>query len=99
MGSYVYVPMPWAKFTPGRGGIRRVTRSRVTIDRPEQERNRDRVRFFRPLPPIPRDVWGYQSLGQTRTVDAHACRLRKKLGGERWVVSVRGVGYRLVAAE
>lgn len=45
-----------------------------------------------------RDVWGYASLGQTRTVDAHACRLRKKLGGSRWVVSVRGVGYRLVDA-
>ena len=43
-----------------------------------------------------RDVWGYRSLGATRTVDAHACRLRKKLGGPRWVVSVRGVGYRLV---
>ena len=46
-----------------------------------------------------RDVWGYISLGSTRTVDAHACRLRKKLGGPRWVVSVRGVGYRLVDAE
>jgi DNA-binding response OmpR family regulator len=45
-----------------------------------------------------RDVWGYLSAGQTRTVDAHACRLRKKLGGKRWVVSVRGVGYRLVDA-
>src|SRR3954466_3143031 len=45
-----------------------------------------------------RDVWGYRSLGQTRTVDAHACRLRKKLGGSRWMVSVRGVGYRLVDA-
>jgi DNA-binding response OmpR family regulator len=45
-----------------------------------------------------RDVWGYRSLGATRTVDAHACRLRKKLGGQRWVVSVRGVGYRLVDA-
>jgi DNA-binding response OmpR family regulator len=45
-----------------------------------------------------RDVWGYLSLGQTRTVDAHACRLRKKLGGPRWIVSVRGVGYRLVEA-
>jgi DNA-binding response OmpR family regulator len=45
-----------------------------------------------------RDVWGYRSLGATRTVDAHACRLRKKLGGERWIVSVRGVGYRLVDA-
>jgi DNA-binding response OmpR family regulator len=45
-----------------------------------------------------RDVWGYLAMGQTRTVDAHACRLRKKLGGARWVVSVRGVGYRLVDA-
>jgi DNA-binding response OmpR family regulator len=45
-----------------------------------------------------RDVWGYLSQGATRTVDAHACRLRKKLGGGRWVVSVRGVGYRLVDA-
>ena len=44
-----------------------------------------------------RDVWGYLSVGQTRTVDAHACRLRKKLSGSgrSWVVNVRGVGYRL----
>jgi DNA-binding response OmpR family regulator len=46
-----------------------------------------------------RDVWGYLAMGATRTVDAHACRLRKKLGGARWIVSVRGVGYRLVEAE
>jgi DNA-binding response OmpR family regulator len=43
-----------------------------------------------------RDVWGYLAIGATRTVDAHACRLRKKLGGRRWIVSVRGVGYKLV---
>jgi DNA-binding response OmpR family regulator len=47
-----------------------------------------------------RDVWGYAAVGVSRTVDAHACRLRKKLGeagaGRRWVVNVRGVGYRLV---
>jgi DNA-binding response OmpR family regulator len=44
-----------------------------------------------------RDVWGYLSPGQTRTVDAHACRLRGKLSasGRSWVVNVRGVGYRL----
>ena len=44
-----------------------------------------------------RDVWGYLSEGTSRTVDAHACRLRKKLG-PRYVLSVRGVGYRLVEA-
>ena len=44
-----------------------------------------------------RDVWGYLSPGATRTVDAHACRLRRKLsGGARpYVLNVRGVGYRL----
>jgi DNA-binding response OmpR family regulator len=46
-----------------------------------------------------RDVWGYMAAGKTRTVDAHACRLRKKLGRGRWVIAVRGIGYRLVEAE
>jgi DNA-binding response OmpR family regulator len=47
-----------------------------------------------------RDVWGYISMGNTRTLDAHACRLRKKLrpSTRRWVVNVRGVGYRLTDA-
>jgi len=45
-----------------------------------------------------RDVWGFVAMGNTRTLDAHACRLRKKLGaegGRPWVLNVRGVGYRL----
>jgi DNA-binding response OmpR family regulator len=47
-----------------------------------------------------RDVWGYRSLGASRTVDAHACRLRRKLSGRgrRYVVNARGVGYRLTEA-
>jgi DNA-binding response OmpR family regulator len=47
-----------------------------------------------------RDVWGYLSMGNTRTLDAHACRLRKKLtpSGRPWVVNVRGVGYKLTEA-
>ena len=45
-----------------------------------------------------RDVWGYRSMGATRTLDSHACRLRQKLGtaGDKFVVNVWGVGYRLV---
>jgi DNA-binding response OmpR family regulator len=45
-----------------------------------------------------RSVWGFRSMGATRTLDSHACRLRQKLGadGDRFVVNVWGVGYRLV---
>jgi DNA-binding response OmpR family regulator len=46
-----------------------------------------------------RAVWGYRSGGSTRTVDSHASRLRRKLapdGPRRWVISVWGVGYRLI---
>ena len=46
-----------------------------------------------------RDVWGFRSEPRTRTLDAHACRLRRKLGqagAAGHVVNVRGVGYRLV---
>jgi DNA-binding response OmpR family regulator len=44
-----------------------------------------------------RDVWGFLSPGNTRTLDAHACRLRRKLNPSTrpWVVNVRGVGYKL----
>jgi DNA-binding response OmpR family regulator len=45
-----------------------------------------------------RTVWGFRSMGSTRTLDSHACRLRQKLGadGDKYVVNVWGVGYRLV---
>ncbi len=45
-----------------------------------------------------REVWGYRATGATRTVDSHACRLRRKLaraGAEGWVCSAWGVGYSL----
>ena len=47
-----------------------------------------------------RTIWGYRSIGATRTLDSHACRLRRKLGlhGDRFVVNVWGVGYRLLDA-
>jgi len=46
-----------------------------------------------------REVWGYRSLGRTRTVDSHASRLRRKLarpGAGPFVINEWGVGYRLL---
>jgi len=44
------------------------------------------------------DVWGYESVIDTRTVDTHIRRLREKLGvAADLVETVRGFGYRMVA--
>jgi DNA-binding response OmpR family regulator len=45
-----------------------------------------------------RGVWGFMAMGQTRTLDSHAFRLRQKLNrsGDKFVINVWGVGYRLV---
>ncbi len=44
-----------------------------------------------------RDVWEYDSLIDTRTVDTHMRRLREKLGpAAKHLDTVRGVGYRFV---
>lgn len=47
-----------------------------------------------------RSIWGFRAHGSTRTLDSHACRLRHKLGdhGDRYIVNVWGVGYRLIDA-
>ena len=43
------------------------------------------------------DVWDYDALVTTRTVDTHIRRLREKLGSTagEYIETVRGVGYRL----
>ena len=46
------------------------------------------------------DVWGYDSsIGSARTVDVHVRHLREKLEDDpaqpRWLVTVRGIGYKL----
>jgi two-component system response regulator ResD len=47
-----------------------------------------------------RDVWNFNTMGRTRTLDSHASRLRRKLDptGHRFVSNVWGVGYRLLPA-
>lgn len=40
-------------------------------------------------------VWGYDFIGDTRTVDMHVQRLRKKLGLDNVIKTVFGVGYRM----
>ena len=53
-------------------------------------------------PQLLRDVWGFQSLTRTRTLDTHASRLRTKLRGaglHGWVSNLWGVGYRLLPEE
>ena len=43
------------------------------------------------------DVWDYDSMIDTRTVDTHMRRLREKLGeAAKYLDTVRGVGYRFV---
>lgn len=40
-------------------------------------------------------VWGYDYIGETRTLDSHVQRLRRKLGWEDKIKTVYKIGYRL----
>ncbi|MBW7453094.1 response regulator transcription factor [Paenibacillus sepulcri] len=44
-------------------------------------------------------VWGYDYMGETRTVDIHVQKIRKKLGWEERIKTVYKYGYRLEAHE
>ena len=43
-------------------------------------------------------IWGYEYAGDTRTVDVHIRRLRKKINAD-YIATVRGVGYKFVKME
>ena len=46
-----------------------------------------------------REVWGFRSLGRTRTLDSHASRLRRRLAQASetpYVINEWGIGYRLM---
>ena len=42
-----------------------------------------------------REVWGYASGAESRTVETHLAALRQRLGDRRYIVTVRGTGYRV----
>ena len=44
-------------------------------------------------------LWGMEFEGETRTVDAHIGRIRKKLGFENVIKTIPRIGYRLEAEE
>ena len=44
-------------------------------------------------------VWGGTYMGDTRTLDSHIQRLRRKLGWERYIKTVFRIGYRLEEGE
>ncbi|MDR2363813.1 MAG: response regulator transcription factor [Spirochaetaceae bacterium] len=47
-----------------------------------------------------REVWGFDYIGETRTVDIHIRTLRKKLGSAgRYILTVRQVGYKIGESE
>ncbi len=59
-------------------------------------RNRN-IALFRDQ--IYEEVWGGEYDGESRTVDIHIQRLKKKLGWEDSIIAVRKIGYRLEVGE
>lgn len=58
----------------------------------------DRRGRVQPREALMRDVLGYQTTGDSRTVDSHIRRLRDKLGSAAHLIeTIRGFGYRISA--
>ena len=47
------------------------------------------------------NIWGYDFIGESRALDVHIRSLRKKLNddGEKYIKTIRSVGYRFVEKE
>jgi two-component system response regulator RegX3 len=89
--------------------VRNLTGSRNGESLPFTRRETEILRYLQANSerPVPRDellakVWGYgRTLGiETRTVDIHVAKLRRKIEPNpalpRYLVTVRGAGYRLI---
>lgn len=84
-----------------------VTRHVVTVSRKPIELTATEFRLLKVLAErrgrvqsreqLLQDVWHYDNIIDTRTVDTHMRRLREKLGkAARYLDTVRGVGYRFI---
>lgn len=49
---------------------------------------------------ILQEIWGYDYLGETRTLDMHIKSIRKKLGDDGskpvYISTIRGIGYQFM---
>ena len=91
VGSGAALMVPWRALWKARSSARQMEYNLLV------HLARDSRRVFRSQELL-RAVWGYKAPGSTRTLDSYASRLRRKLAaqGERWVINVRGVGFRLI---
>jgi DNA-binding response OmpR family regulator len=87
-------------------GRRRITRSGEVVEVTPAEYNLLMLFLQNVDRPLTRDAilnvaWGYDCNPNTRTVDAHVCRLRQKLepnpAAPRHFLTIHGVGYRFLA--
>jgi DNA-binding response OmpR family regulator len=85
---------------------RRITRSGKVVDVTPAEYNLLLCFVQNADRPLTRDAilnaaWGYDRYPNTRTVDAHVCRLRQKFepnpGTPRHFLTIHGIGYRFLA--
>lgn len=47
---------------------------------------------------ILQQIWHDTDISRSRTIDTHINSLRRKLGSPDWIIAIRGVGFRLMAA-
>ena len=82
---------------------RTLTAGSITLDRSTHEARLDGILEVSPnvarRDELLNKVWGYDYIGETRTLDMHIRTLRQKLGDDaecpHYIQTVRGVGYRL----
>jgi DNA-binding response OmpR family regulator len=90
----VLVIDPWAFSVRYEGREVRLTRKEMRLLE-ELARNEGRVMMREVL--LDR-IWGLRKYGDSRTLDVHIRRLRRKLGNPKLIETITGIGYRLIGS-